>query len=1593
MQRNANCYFTKTKRIIAYLLLFIQLFLPVFVASSSIAKAAQNSSSNNSMMDTINGLNNLMQSPLTKDTPAVNKEQAESNKNNAAVKTSVSGPPSDSALTMLEAHFSSQQSVASIHPAKNSKQDAIFNTLPTLGINDNEPKSQTVVSSEQQMAQNIAQLAQTLSTDNAIKAYMGYARSIGENLVNQKIHDWLSQFGNARVQINSNKTGDVDLLVPVLEKPNSLLFSQIGIRANEHRNTTNLGVGYRQYQDAWMWGINSFYDYDITGNNSRFGVGGELWADYLKLAVNGYFRLTDWHQSRLHEMRDYDERPANGFDLRAEGFLPSYPHLGAYAKYEKYYGDGISLNNGLSSSDLIDNPSATTFGLSYTPFPLLTFKSQISRGDTKESSIGMELAYRFGVLLAEQLDPDNVDLMRSLAGNRYDFVDRNYNIVMQYRKQELLSISLPESTNGEAAQTIPITVTVNKAKYGLKQVSWTAPELIVQGGSIQAMSPTSINLTLPAYIFQKQSKATQSYRISAVAVDNEGNQSNTAVMVINVSPSQDTIRSITLTPNSTLVANNSDAYVATALVQNKKNEVLVGKAITFTIDGFQSSGVSLFNMDGKRADSQTVITDNEGKAKVKITSKVVGTGTLTAAMKNGNRNAIPVSFAPDIATAKVASVTLSGNETNKAADGISRFTFEALVTDQFNNPVPNINVNWSHDKGNTAILSAEQSQTDENGRATITLTSKVVVDDVRVSANYNNPANKVAANKAVNFIYILATAKVDSVTLEDSESQKIADNNSFFTFSAQLVDGNGNPIKQKGLEVNWSHNKGNEVKLAAKSQTDENGRASIALYSTTAAIESVVVSARFGSTKRVDADRQVAFVADENSIRVKSVTLNDKNNSKLANGHNKFTFTALLLDGNDNPVRQRTVNWAHNKNDEVKLSAATSQTDENGRATITLHSTTTAVNNIIVNARYGASAAVNAQEVEFYADTNTAQVGDVTLVDSEVSKVADGNNHFTFNAQLVDKYGHPITKAGLKVEWSHNKEQQITLSAESTPTNDRGIATVTLHSSKIAVDDIIVYAKYRVPPQKRADKNVNFIGDVKTARVGKITLNDAENKKIADGKSGFEFSTQLVDHNGNPVKQAELVIKWRQDSGASVNLPATSKTDKDGRATVILQSSQKAVDNVVIYAEYGSSGEKKSDAVNFIADINTAKIKEVTLDGTETDKVADGNNRFIFKAQLVDRYDNPIKEAGQDISWSLEDEKAKDVQLSAESSPTDKNGFATIELISTTKAVANVVVSGQYGTAPKVDANKAINFIADIATARVGSVALVDSIVRKVADGNNDFTFTAQLIDQHNNPVKVPNLYINWQQDKNNNAVILPERSKTDATGQATIKLKSTKTAVDDITVSAHYGSTAKQAAELTVNFIQVSFSNLRVNGHNFKIDDGFPTTGFSGAKFIINTNGVPASEFQWRSSEDWVSVHNGEVVFKDRPASNKKSVTITAVHNTGGDPVEYKFTLQKWYVYSGEQMNWNRATNWCSRQTGNTRLPTVKQISIGRFKYGIGSLWSEWGNTSFYGWNNHMYWTSTKSGSSVDSVGMVSGFIGTNAESEELFFTCISDL
>ncbi|WP_165906973.1 Ig-like domain-containing protein [Providencia alcalifaciens] len=399
---------------------------------------------------------------------------------------------------------------------------------------------------------------------------------------------------------------------------------------------------------------------------------------------------------------------------------PITPQLGSFAKYEKYFGDGISLTNRTSLSTLKNTPSTSTLGLSYTPFPLLSVKGQTSRGDSHDSLMGLELTYRFGVPLSQQLDTNKVNLMRTQAGNRYDFVDRNYNIVMQYRKQELFTISLPESLSAEAASSLRVTATVHKAKYDLKNIKWSAPELTARGGSIQVTSPVTINLTLPTPVFSEKTNEPQRYKLTAVGTDREGNQSNTAVMWVNVKPSQETITSLTLSPDSIITANNIDTYHATATIQNEKGEPLSHKDVTFTVNGFtDNKGVILSAGSGDAGESVTVTTAANGRAQITIKSKVAGQGELRATMKNGSLSSIPLHFAVDTRSAKIATLVVTKN--NAVTNGTAQNSVKARVTDANNNPLPNVAVVFTPTNG--GLPSTGTVTTNAHGEADFALSN------------------------------------------------------------------------------------------------------------------------------------------------------------------------------------------------------------------------------------------------------------------------------------------------------------------------------------------------------------------------------------------------------------------------------------------------------------------------------------------------------------------------------------------------------------------------------------------------------------------------------------------------------------------------------------------------------------------------------------------------------------------------------------------------------------------------------------------------------------------------------------------------------
>lgn len=342
----------------------------------------------------------------------------------------------------------------------------------------------------------------------------------------QRAQELLGKFGNAQINIAVDDRGDFSkssfsLFTPWVETDSMVTFTQLGLHDQDSRTIGNFGAGIRWDQGEWLFGYNTFLDQDFSRNHSRLGLGAELWTDSLRLASNYYHPLSAWKDSP--DFDDYEERPARGFDVRLQGYLPVNPHIGASLMWEQYYGNEVAL---FGKENLQKDPRAVTFGLDYTPFPLATVKLSHKDGQQGKNStqLDLQLNYQLGTPLEMQLDPDNVAAMRSLRGSRYDRVDRNYDIVLEYReKAGLLMVDLAFLSDLLLEGDTHVMQPLVKNKYRITGVTWlgdTGP-LSLQA-TAGTSSPQGWKITLPAW--DPAPEAMNLYRLSLTLEDERGHK-------------------------------------------------------------------------------------------------------------------------------------------------------------------------------------------------------------------------------------------------------------------------------------------------------------------------------------------------------------------------------------------------------------------------------------------------------------------------------------------------------------------------------------------------------------------------------------------------------------------------------------------------------------------------------------------------------------------------------------------------------------------------------------------------------------------------------------------------------------------------------------------------------------------------------------------------------------------------------------------------------------------------------------------------------------------------------------------------------------
>ncbi|MEE7405952.1 inverse autotransporter beta domain-containing protein [Escherichia coli] len=1181
-------------------------------------------------------------------------------------------------------------------------------------------------------------VTQTYASDEHANKVASFAASAGQSLANnnassfavntlstqatKEVVDWLQQYGNARIKLNvddsfSLKDSSFDFLYPWLDTQDYVLFSQTSLHRTDDRNQTNIGLGIRHFTpDNAMLGANVFYDYDLSRSHSRAGFGVEYWRDYFRLGVNTYFGLSDWKNSR--DIDDYLERPANGWDFSAEGWLPAYPQLGASIQFEKYYGKNVGL---FGSDNLQENPYAVTGGISYTPVPLIKFSAQHKQGQSNvhDTTFGVEFNYRPGVSLAEQLSSDNVAVMREVQNRRYDFVERNNNIVLEYKKKHALKISLPESVQGEGKSIIPVTLTINNASGGIKSVQWNDSAFTAAGGKISG-NGTSWQITLPAY----KSEGVNSWNVGATVQDNRGNVSNYAVMNISVTDSgvSTADSSFTLDGDSspTISADSQSTYPIVLSLKDSNGKALTGLAddiemsVEFTADSNsarQRETVTAPSLGAVEEISagvyRSVLTAGSQAGTVRVTAKVQGK-TFTLNIKQA---AITDS---DVSTAD-SSFTLDGDSSPTiSVDSQSTYPIVLSLKDSNGKALTGL----ADDIEMSVEFTADSNSARQ--RETVTAPSLGAVEEIsagvyRSVLTAGSQAGTVRVTAKVQGKTFTLSIKQTAATEPDSEVSAVltaapAEQVVGYNINLQLAvkDSQGNAITGDNTLSFYALNQAEGVEFGTVTEKD-------GVYSATVTSKragKITIGVKSDSHDFSGVKKEITFIEDRQQVTFSQFEASQ--NNALADGKQRNMVTVSLADRFGNVVPGYAVT--------LSLPAGITQvggehavsTDENGNAIFALISSTPG--SYVITAHAGSQMSTELT-VTFASNMTGASLSLTPESSSLISNIpANGKDAAVLDVQLTN------TNASV-----NGQKIQLITSSEglSIPTNivtdSTGHVSVPLTTVKAGEYTVTARVTDGSHSVESGSVKLTFVPDVASAE---LTMSVSKQEIVADGSENATVNIQLVDANNNAFT-GEVDLTITPSTGASLT-SSNLQLDAHGQATTQFTASKSG--QYTIQAEYVLDGKRitASQNIDAVTDVKGA-VLEITSSASSA--VVSDTNNLVFTLLLKSKSGEALSGRALNVKTSGPS-KYGALVVDKTTVTTDENGQATVSVHGRTVGSYKLTATlNELGS--DVSAVKSFSLYADDAN---GVLTLTKDPGYETNDGSPVGIY-ARFVDHFGNPL------------------------------------------------------------------------------------------------------------------------------------------------------------------------------------------------------------------------------------------------------------------
>ncbi|XIY50189.1 inverse autotransporter adhesin IatC [Escherichia coli] len=1167
-------------------------------------------------------------------------------------------------------------------------------------INSNSPEARNLKAMQMerdgkdpqmQVAEMAQQSGTLLARDMDSEQAASMARGWVASSASAQATDWLSRWGTARVSLGvdedfSLKSSSFEFLHPWYETPDNLVFSQHTLHRTDNRTQTNHGIGWRYFTSSWMSGVNMFIDHDLTRYHTRTGMGVEYWRDYLKLSGNGYLRLSNWRSAPELD-NDYEARPANGWDLRAEGWLPAWPQLGGKVVYEQYYGDEVAL---FGKDERQNDPHAITAGLSYTPVPLISFSAEQRQGKQGENDtrIGMELTLQPGHSLQKQLDPAEVAARRSLVGSRYDLVDRNNNIVLEYRKKELVRLTLTDPLKGKPGEVKSL-VSSLQTKYALKGYDIEAASLQSAGGKV-AVSGKDIQVTIPPYRFTAMPETDNTYPIAVTAEDSKGNFSRREESMVVVEKPTLSLAGSTLSVDlQILLADGKSTSTLTYTARDSSGKPIPGMTLKTQVKGLQDFALSEWKDNGNGTYTQIV-----------TAGKTSGALSLMPQFNGDDIAKTPALIAIVANTASRADSTIETDQDNYVAG--KPIVVKVTLRDDNGNGVTGRKellkqtVKVDNTKADAVSAWTEESE----GIYKASYTAHLIGD--KLTAQLTMPGWQTKHSDAFSIAGDKDTAKIAAMQITANNAVARRDHN---TVAVTVRDVHQNLLQ--GQNVTFTVVNGAAVFADPNGgivTTDKDGIASVNLASDQA-VNSLIKAETNGSSQSVE----VSFITGDISQLTSTIKTDDV--SYIAGGKIKVSVT--LMDEQKNLVKGMASLLAGSSVVEV------SGTDKNETGNWSEESdgvyTSTRTAKIAGDRHYATlklSTWSSAQQSDAYAIRESGAVlAYSSIVTDKTAYTAGGAIKVTVT--LKDSYENLV---GGQRDAINQAIQLPNTKAESIAWNEdqKGIYTAT-YTALLPGTGLKAQLQMSGWASALTSNDYSISGDAASAQIVAMQVTTGNPDVLANGSDRHTVNVRVEDQFGNVLPEQTVTFTVTKGAAVFANAgqSADIRTDAHGMAEVDLSST--VADASTVEAKINQSSDSKT--VNFIADVSTAQVAELVV--TQDGSVADGSTANMLRVRVTDVFGNVL--AGQTVSV-LADNGA----TVAPTVITEPDG--TVEISVTSQTAGTSAVTASINNSSQ---SRNVTFIADVSTAQIADLVVTRD--NSVADGAMANTLRVRVTDAFGN--------------------------------------------------------------------------------------------------------------------------------------------------------------------------------------------------------------------------------------------------------------------